>query len=97
MSPPRVLFGILGLAFLTVPAPAQLPRVKVERQPLEAQVKRLVSALDLLGEPFEVSHEWTNHAAILARCLDQSASQVADLSSTIARIYPTAGKRPVSP
>jgi hypothetical protein len=53
MFPSRILVSAVLLVLATAPAPAaDLPLVrKVELQPLSAQVKRVVDALDLIGAP----------------------------------------------
>src|SRR6266404_6449289 len=53
MSRFRFVLAIFLAAFAaSLAAAADLPRIiKVERQPLEAQVKRVVQTLDLLGAP----------------------------------------------
>src|SRR5262245_50877203 len=52
MIPTRMLLSVGALLLAGPLAAADKPRaVKVERQPLEAQVKRVVQALDLLGAP----------------------------------------------
>ncbi len=48
----RRSFLALGVLSLALPASAAaLPKVKVERQPLAAQARRVADALALLGEP----------------------------------------------
>jgi hypothetical protein len=57
MKPQRLLLFPLAVAWaIGLAGAAEVPQVtRVERQPLEAQVKRLVQALDLLGAPLSAA------------------------------------------
>lgn len=79
MSPHRVLLAVLCLPWLVAPGSAQLATVKVERQPLEAQIKRLVSALDLLGEPLSPDERKELDAALALK----DAAQAIDAIQTV--------------
>jgi hypothetical protein len=59
MSPHRFLWPVVVVALLAVSArAADLPRVKkVDLQPLAAQAKRVVDALDFLGAPLSDADE----------------------------------------
>ena len=60
-----------GIWFCMCGQAQDLPTVDgVESQPLKAQVKRLTSALELLGEPLTGSQQAALEAAIRA-CLDE--------------------------
>ena len=49
---PRPCLAPLAALLLAAPAPAaELPKVRVDRQPLAAQARRVADALDLLGAP----------------------------------------------
>jgi hypothetical protein len=51
MTAQRLFLAIVAFALYLPAATAQLPKVKVERQPLAAQARRVSDALALLGEP----------------------------------------------
>jgi hypothetical protein len=79
-----VLVALLLPAACAVAAAQGLPRVvKVERQPLEAQVRRLVETLDYLGEPLGAAER---------RALEQAMAQ-ADDARAVAQLQDVLDRR----
>jgi hypothetical protein len=78
-----VLVAVLLLAACAAAAAQGLPRVvKVERQPLEAQVRRLIETLDYLGEPLGASER---RALEQAMAQPDGARAVAELQDVLDR------------
>jgi hypothetical protein len=76
----RAAFAVVFLS--AVPAAAQLPRIEVERQPLEAQVQRLTDALELLGEPLSAADRKALQAAYAVK---DAAAAVAAIQEVLDR------------
>ncbi len=64
MTAHRLLFAIAVIAFASSVFADELPKIKVERQPLAAQARRVSEALALLGEPLaDADHQAIRDAA----------------------------------
>src|SRR5579875_3168351 len=62
----RLLLAVAVVGFASSAIADELPKVKVERQPLAAQARRVSEALALLGEPLTAAEHQALHNAAAA-------------------------------
>ncbi len=91
----RLLIPVVAIVLTTSAFAAELPKVKVERQPLAAQARRVSEALALLGEPLSDAERQALHNAAAAAEENQAVAMIQTIldKRCLAGVHITADKK----
>jgi hypothetical protein len=91
----RLLIVVAVIAFASSAPAGELPKVKVERQPLAAQARRINEALVLLGEPLPDADRQALLDAAAAKDENQAVETIQTIldKRCLAGVHITAGKK----
>lgn len=95
MTAHRLLFVVAVIALTSSAAAGDLPKVKVERQPLAAQARRVREALTLLGEPLPDADRQALLDAATAKDENKAVETIQAIldKRCLAGVHITAGKK----